>query len=195
MINTQITATNADAVLSQLAATDRKVRNRTVRRATNASGKVVLAQVRQLAEARKITGYTKRSLKSVSKSKSGETTVRVGQEKQRQFKLKKSTRIRNKNLSQIQRAGKPVPIHWLERGTKPHTITAAGKGNSKTYSAGSNVLAFRVGGRKGVVFARTVKNPGMQAGRILERSVKISQGKAAVAFLNVVKEDLRNVGS
>jgi hypothetical protein len=187
-----VEATNAPQVLAELRAVDRKVRNRTVRRATVAAGKEVLTEVKRQADSIRVTGFTRRSLKSLSKSKSGSTTVRVGQEKQKQFKARKTTRAKGKNLSQIQRAGKPVPIHWIERGTSPHTFSAAGKGNKRTYSDGSNVLVFRVGRR--LVYARTVRHPGNRGLRILERSGRAASSKAAAAFISTAKEDLRNVG-
>ena len=192
-----VQVTNASQVLAQLSAVDRKVRTKTIRRGTNASGKVVLDTLKQRADAIRVTGFTRRSLKSVSKSKNGATTVRVGQEKQKQFKLRKSARVGGRNLSQIQRAGKAVPIHWIERGTKPHTIRAAGKGNTRTYSAGSNFLVFqavaRRRGNKGLAFAKSVRNPGMGARRILERTIRLSRSKESAAFIAVAREDLRNV--
>lgn len=191
VIRERITVDNAGAVIKQLAEVDRKVRNRTVKRATVAAGKETLARAKIVASQAKVTGFFGRSLKQINKTKAGRTTARIGQEKQKSFKARKSTRVKGKNLSQIQRAGKAVPIHWLERGTKPHTITAAGRGNTRTYSSGSNVLAFRIG-RK-VIYSRSVRNPGSGAQRILERTARGSRRKAAAAFAAVVKSDLSTV--
>jgi hypothetical protein len=180
--------TNAAEVINHLQSVDRKIRNRTVRRATNASGKVVLAETKRQADGIRVTGFTRRSLKSISKSKSGSTTVYIGQEKRKTFKARKTTRVKGKNLSQIQRAGKPVPIHWIERGTKAHTITApAGKR-----------LVFQIANKKrgnnGLAFAKSVKIPATRGKLILDRSARVSKPKAANAFLSVVKEDLNDVG-
>lgn len=179
---------NAAQITSQLHSIDQKLTKTTIRKATNAAGKVVLNTTKREAQSIRVTGFTGRSLKSVSKSKSGTTTVRVGQAKQKTFKARKSPRVKGRNLSQIQRAGKPVPIHWIERGTKSHTISAAGKGNKRTYSDGSNVLVFRVG-RK-LIFAKTVRVPGSRPRRLLERSARISKSASAQAFTTVVKQDL-----
>lgn len=176
-------ADNVREVLSDLRNVDRNVRNRTIRKATNAAGRVVLKETQRQVGAMRVTGYTRRSMKSVSKSKNGVTTVRIGQSKTKSFKVKKR---RSGNLSQIQRAGKPVPIHWIERGTRAHKITPKNR-----------VLAFqarkRTRGDSGMVFTRIVNHPGMRERRPLERAAKQSQSEAGRAFNNAAAEDLNNV--
>lgn len=181
--------TNSAEVINHLQSVDRKLRNRTVRRATNASGKVVLAETKRQADGVRVTGFTRRSLKSISKSRSGSTTVYIGQEKRKTFKARKTTRrVKGKNLSQIQRAGKPVPIHWIERGTKAHTITAPA-GKRLVFQ-----IATKKRGNNGLAFAKSVKIPATRGKLILDRSARVSRSKAANAFISVVKEDLHNAG-
>ena len=190
-IRYRIEVENADQVAAQLAGVTTKLRNRTVKRAVTAAAKVTYKEAQRVSRTEKVTGFFARSIKLDTKTRRGKTTAKIGQEKQRTFKARKSLRAKGKNLSQIQRAGKAVPIHWLERGTKPHTISAAGKGNTRTYSSGSNQLAFRVG-RK-LVFAARVSNPGTGPKRILERTANNSRNSSAEAFKQVVSSDLSSV--
>lgn len=184
MTTEAITVENERQVLAQLQAIDRKVQRRTVRRATTAAGKVALNESRRQATTTQVTGFFRRSLTTKSKSKKGRTTVYVGQAKQKSFKARKSTRVKNKNLSQIQRGGKPVPIHWIERGTKPHIIRARGGGR----------LVFQTGrrtrGNRALAFAKQVRNPGMKGRDLLLRTAKIVRTPARNAFLTVVQQDL-----
>ena len=179
-IRYRIEVENADQVAAQLAGVTTKLRNRTVKRAVTAAAKVTYKEAQRVSRTEKVTGFFARSIKLDTKTRRGKTTAKIGQEKQRTFKARKSLRAKGKNLSQIQRAGKAVPIHWLERGTKPHTISAAG-----------NKLAFRVG-RK-LVFAARVSNPGTGPKRILERTANNSRNSSAEAFKQVVSSDLSSV--
>lgn len=185
---TKVLAEGDDIILAQLRTLDKKVQTKTVRKATNAAGKVVLKATQANARAIKQTGFTARSLKSVTKSRKGTTTVRVGQQKQKKFKARKSNRAGGRNLSQIQREGKPVPIHFIELGTKPHIIRAA---------AGKR-LVFVGKGRKtkrnrNLIFARVVRNPGSKPRLIMRASARQSQRPASAAFTAIVRTELASV--
>lgn len=181
-IRAQMEVEGADRALAQLRQLDKKVQRTVVRKATTAAGKEVFNETRRAAQAVKQTGFTARSMKTVTQSRAGKTTVRVGQAKQRTFKARKSNRVKGKNLSQIQRAAKPVPIHWIERGTKAHIVRAApGKR-----------LVFQVGRRtkfkSGLAFAVQVQLPGMKARHLLRGSARRSQSRAAAAFTSEVRK-------
>lgn len=169
----------------QLKAVDNRMQSRAVRRATAKVGDLVLNQAKQDARAIKKTGFTARSLRKAARMRKGVMTVKVGQEKRKLFKAPKKTVRNGNNLSQIQRAGKPVPIHWIERGTKPHVVKAkSGK-----------LLVFMLKGssrgkRKRLVFARSVRSPGMRPRRLLEKAAKKTQSQAARIWLNEVSATL-----
>lgn len=181
-----VTVDNAERVIASLQRIDRKTQRKTVRRATTAAGKVTHKTTQRNARAVKQTGFTARSLKTVTRSRKGFTTVRIGQAKRRKFKARKSNRARGRNLSQIQRAGQPVPIHWIERGTKAHFVQAKRGG----------VLAFQVGRRtkkrSGLAFVSRVRVPGMRPRHLLRKSARQSRRLAAQAFITTVATDLNN---
>lgn len=183
----RVQITGDAAVLSSLDSLDKKVRRRTIRKATVAGGKEVLKTAKAEAQTFRVTGFFARSLKQITSSRKGTVTTRIGQAKQRRFKARKSTRARGKNLSNIQRAGNPVPIHWVERGTRPHTITAKNGG----------VLAWRTGRktkkRSGLSFARKVKSPGMRGRGLIAKTVARSRRRAARRFYDTIKKDLNSV--
>ncbi|HBE69448.1 MAG TPA: hypothetical protein DDW52_14990 [Planctomycetaceae bacterium] len=177
---------NEKAVIGQLRSIERKVQRKVVRKATNAAGREVLKTTKRNAQAVKQTGYTARSLKSVTRSRKGYTNVRIGQAKRKQFKARKSLRARGRNLSQVQRAGKPVPIHWLERGTKPHFIQAA-PGKRLVF-----VVGRRTKYRRGLAFAKRVLVPGMRAQGILRKSARQSRRRAAAIFVSVAASEMKS---
>ena len=181
-----ISVENEAAVIGRLQVIERKVQRKVVRKATGAAGKVVLKTTKTNARAVRQTGYTARSLRSVTRSRNGFTTVRIGQARSKTFKARKSNRVRGRNLSQIQRAGNPVPIHWLEYGTRSHFVQAKP----------GRLLAFRVGrrtkNRNGMAFARRVHIPGMRPKRILSKSARQSRRRAAGAFTTTVASELDN---
>jgi len=170
VIRHRIEVENADQIVAALGSLEAKVRRRTVKASVRAAGKVTFKTAQRVARSQKVTGFFARSLKQDVRTKKGRTTVRIGQAKQKQFKARKTTRAKGKNLSQIQRAGQPVPLHWRERGTKRHRITARKGG----------VLVFRVG-RK-TAFTRQVSNPGTRPQQILARTARRSRREAAQAF-------------
>jgi hypothetical protein len=183
-MDSRVTIENDEQIISQLQMLDRTTQKKTVRTATNEAGKAVFETTRRNARAIKQTGFTARSLKRTSKSRKGTTTNRIGQAKQRSFKPRKTTRARGRNLSQIQRAGKPVPIHWIERGTVPHVIRAK-QGKRLVFQSGR-----RSKKNKGLVFATRVRSPGMRAKHLLRRSAIQARQPAARAFHNVVKSKI-----
>lgn len=189
MIETATQVLNSAAVMSQLLTVDKKVQNKTVRKATTAAGKVVLKESQRTARSFKQTGYTARSLRSVTSSRKGTTTVRVGQSKQKRFKARKSPRLKGRNLSELQRAGKPVPIHWIELGTKAHVVRA---------QPGKR-LVFIVGRRSkyksGLAFATQVRIPRTAPRSILRTSAVRSKAAAAAAFESVVEAELRSTNA
>ncbi len=133
-IETSMSITGDEKALAQLRQLEKKVQNRVVRKATSAAGKEILTEVKRSVALFKVTGYTARSMKSTISSRKGRVLVKIGQVKQKKFKLRVKRRFKGQNLSNIQRSGQPVPIHWLERGTKPHFI-AAPKGKLLTFQA------------------------------------------------------------
>lgn len=185
VIRHRIVVDNANRVEAQLGRLETKVRRRTVKAAVRAAGKVTYKEAQRIARAEKVTGFFARSIKQDVKTKRGRTTVRIGQAKQKQFKARKTTRAKGKNLSQIQRAGKPVPLHWLEGGTKRHRIRASGT------LGRSHLLAFRIG-RK-TAFAKEVSNPGMRPKHILRRTARRSRTASAKAFENTVAQEINKV--
>ena len=188
MSNVAVEVVGEERVLEQLRSLDKKVQTKTVKNATNAAGKVVLKTTQGNARSIKQTGFTARSLRSVSKSKKGTTTVRVGQAKPKKFKARKSSRAKGRNLSQIQREGKPVPIHWIERGTSPHEVRA--RDGKRLVFVGSGRKTKR---NRNLIFARKVRLPGMPAKHLLDNSARQSQRAAASAFTSVVRTDLASV--
>lgn len=181
-----IVVENEKRIFEQLGQLDRKVQRRVVRKATVAAGRVVLKEAQRQASSVRVTGFLRRSLRSVPRSRQGITTVRVGQRKQNRFKARKSTRSRGRNLSQLQRQGKPIPIHWIERGTKAHRINSRG-----------SPLAFQVGrrtrGNNGLAFARFVRNPGMRPRRILGRTARLSRRSASAAWAETAAREMRQL--
>ncbi len=184
-VQTSMKLEGDDVALRQLQQLDKKVQNRTIRKATQASGKEVLDEVKRTSASFKVTGFTARSLTSTIKAKKGIVTVKVGQKKQKKFKLRKRNRIGNKNLSNIQRSGRPVPIHWIERGTKPHFIVAP-KGKR---------LAFQVGKRskknRALAFAKVVFARGMKPKHLLRNSARRARRKAAEAFAAQIRQGVK----
>jgi len=185
MIETKIEVQNVDKVLGQLRQLDQKVQNRTIRKATTAAGAQVLKETKASAQQVKQTGFTARSIRNVVKSRRGLTTYRVGQAKQRTFKARKSTRVKGRNLSQIQRAAKPVPIHWIERGTKPHFIRAK-PGKRLVF-----VVGRRTKFKRGLAFATQVFSKGMKPRHVLRTAARRSRSKAASAFFVAVQQGVK----
>lgn len=174
-----------DAAMEQLRKLDRKVQNRVVRRATQASGKEVLSEVKRTATSFRVTGFTARSLKSTITSRKGRVVVRIGQRRQSTFKLRKRNRIGTRNLSNIQRAGRPVPIHWLEEGTKPHYVVAP-KGKRLVFLTGRRTRRNRA-----LAFAKVVFMPGMKPKNLLRGSARRSRRRAAEAFAIEVRNGVK----
>lgn len=183
---------NQKRIFDQLDQLDKKVQRKVVRKATNAAGKVVLKEAQREAGSLRVTGFLRRSLKSVTRSRKGWTTVRVGQRKQNQFKARSVSRVKGKNLSQIQRKGNAVPIWWLERGTKPHQIRAWVRASDGT----TKPLAFQVGRRtatkSGLAFAQRVDHPGTRAVRILGKTARRSRSAAAQAYASTAAREMRS---
>lgn len=181
----RVHATNQEALVRQMDSLRSSLQRRIVRRATTAAGKITLKETQRQASTARVTGFLRRSLRSEAKSSRGRTTVKIGQQKQKQFKARKTTRVKFKNLSQIQRAGKPVPIHWIERGTKPHLIRAKRV----------RIMAFQVSRRtrrsSGMAFAKFVRHPGMRPTWLLARSQRLSQRPAMTAFQSEVQTGIR----
>lgn len=167
---------DVSATLSQLRAVDRKVRKKTLRKATTAATKVVHKESRRLAP--RSNGFFRMSLIVVVRMQKDQTVVgRVGQAKNKQFKRK---RYKGSNVN---RKGYAARVWWLERGTRRHAITPGGK-----------VLAWTSGKRKGskgqARFARKVNHPGMQGKHVLEESARASKTAAANAFNSTVATEL-----
>lgn len=142
---------------------------------------MVLREVKQDARAIKKTGFTARSLKKDSKIRKGVMTVKVGQERKSLFKAPKKSVKNGNNLSQIQRAGKPTPIHWIEEGTKPHVIKARpGKVIVFTLPGGGK------GKRRKLVFARSVRSKGMRPRKLLANVARRTSSQAAQIWLSEV---------
>jgi hypothetical protein len=184
-MQTQWDVENDKLIIARLQGLDRKTQRVTVRKATNEAGKVVHKTVLRNARAIRQTGFTARSIKRTTKSRKGTTTNRIGQAKQKVFKPRKTTRAKGRNLSQIQRAGKPVPLHWIEQGTKPHMIRA---------KPGKR-LVFKVGRRtkknKGLAFVTQVQSRGMRPRHLMRRSAVQSRQAAGRAFGTVVRRETK----
>jgi hypothetical protein len=177
-----VVAENSSQILAQLQSVDRRMQSRAVRRATSRVGDLVLRQAKQDARAVKRTGFTSRSLKKTSKIRKGVMTVKVGQERQRKFKAPKKAVRNGNNLSQIQRAGKPVPIHWIEEGTKPHIIKAK-PGKLIVFSVKTGKGKRK---RRRLVFARSVRSKGMRPRRLLATVARKTKNQAAQIWLSEV---------
>lgn len=160
----------------QLAAVDRKVKKKTLRKATTSATKVIHKQARVLAP--RVNGFFRMSLRVVVRmQKDGTVVGRVGQEKNKRFTRKK---YKGSNLNQ---RGYAARVWWLEGGTKRHTITPSGK-----------ALAWSTGRRKGskgqTRFAGRVNHPGARAQRILASAGRSSGSAAAEAFNSTVATEL-----
>lgn len=181
----RVRVANEEQVVRQLGTLRDSLQRRIVRRATTAAGKLALKETQRQANTARVTGFLRRSLRSETKSSRGRTTVKIGQEKQKQFKARKTNRVKSKNLSQIQRAGQPVPIHWIERGTQPHLIRAKR----------ARIMAFQVGRRtrrsSGMVFTKFVRHPGMRPTWLLARSQRLSQRPSLAAFRSELETGIR----
>lgn len=184
-IQTTMDLSGDEIALQQLRTLDKKVQNRVIRKATAAAGKEVLTEVKRTVALFKVTGYTARSMKSTISSRKGRVLVKIGQVKQKKFKLRTKRRFKGRNLSQIQRAGRPVPIHWLERGTKPHFITAP-QGKRLFFQAKN-----RTRSSSGIISKRSVFNPGMKPKSLLRGSARRSRSRAAAAWSREVKAGVR----
>lgn len=188
-VQTSMQITGDDIAMQQLRALDRKVQNRVVRKATAAAGKEVLTEVKRTVAVFKVTGYTARSMKSTISARKGRVLVKIGQAKQKKFKLRTKRRSKGRNLSNIQRAGRPVPIHWLERGTKPHFITAP-KGKRLYFQ-----IKNRTRSSSGIISKRSVFSPGMRAKSLLRGSARRARGRAAAAWISEVRSGVKLNGT
>jgi hypothetical protein len=165
------------AVHARLQELDRTVKVRTLKTATRSACKVILTTLRRTAP--RGTGLLRRSMGMNVRVRGAQVTARVGQKQD--FRAKKGA----KKGSNINRRGYAVPIHMVERGTKPHMIKpTAGK-----------LLAWSKGkGRKAqTTFARSVQHPGLKPMAILDQARRASQRPAAEAWYEAVRKELADL--
>lgn len=170
---------DVNRTLEQLRSVDRKVRKKTLRKATTAATKFLQKEARRIAP--RANGFFRMSLRTVVRmQKDGTVLGRVGQEKDKRFNRK---RFKGSNVN---RRGYAARIWWLESGTKRHAIKPSGK-----------VLAWTTGQRKGskgkARFARKVEHPGSRAQHVLEQSARLGKSAAADAFNSTVATELAKV--
>lgn len=175
---TGIYVENVGTVTYQLRELERRVRTRTIKNATRASAKILLAEARRLAPRR--NGLFRRSIVLTVRSRGARVVARIGQ--------KKDYRSKRKNLrgSNINRRGYAAPIWFIEQGTASHTIRPSKKGG---------VLAITTGkGKKAQVrFTRVVHHPGIKAQHVLDRARRAGQRAAAQAWYAEIRKELTDL--
>jgi HK97 gp10 family phage protein len=170
---------DVNRTLEQLRAVDRKVRKKSLRKATTAATKVIHKEARRLAP--RANGFFRMSLRTIVRmQKDGNVVGRVGQEKNKQFKRK---RYKGSNVN---KKGYAARIWWLEGGTRRHAINPTGK-----------VLAWTSGKRKGskgqARFARKVMHPGMRGLQVLQKAMRAGGPAAANAFNDTIASELAKI--
>lgn len=200
MLNLNIAIDAKDAFVA-LDALDDKASRKALRPAVQAVAKLNQDEMKSLSP--RSTGAFRRSLIVVTRkpSKSGKSiTCLVGQRKQR--KAGKTTKKAIGVGSQITRAGKAVPIHFLDRSTKPHQIKPS-KGSirfpglTRTSSGGIRVTRagkFTVTKSKvkgGFIFAKIVNHPGTQPQYIIARTSQRTRSKSSGVFSSVVLQQIK----
>jgi hypothetical protein len=194
-----IDAAAAFKALSQL---DDKASRKALRPAVQAVAKLNLDELKRLSP--RSTGAFKRSLMVVTRKPrpNGKSiTCLVGQRKQR--KVGKTSRKAIGVGSQITRAGKAVPIHFLDRSTKAHQIkpssnrvirfpglTRASSGGIRVTRAGK-ITATKGKNKAGFIFAKIVNHPGTQPQYLIAKTSKNTRLKSGGVFNQVVIQHLK----
>lgn len=191
----------ASEAFKALSALDDKASRKALRPAVQAVAKINLDEMKALSP--RSTGAFKRSLMVVTRKprKNGKSiTCLVGQRKQRKVgKVSKKSIGRG---SQITRAGKAAPIHFLDRSTKAHQIKPASNrairfpGLTRTSSGGirvtrgGKITATKSKVKGGFIFAKIVNHPGTQPQYLIARTAQRTRSKASGVFNQVVIQQI-----
>lgn len=193
---------NAEPGLVALRGLDLKTQRYILKPATQAVAKLQLDTLKRLSP--KQSGAFRRSLMVVTRpTKSNSKTIvcLVGQRKQRKTANTVNKKGRSTG-SQITRAGKAVPIHFLDRTTRAHTIKPLwGKairfpGLVRSRSGGISVTrrgkvsATRGKTQSGLIMTKTVKHPGTSGQRLMARTTHATRAQSSTVFMQVVATQL-----